>query len=54
VACEALTNAAKHARASTVDVEVAAGEGVLHVRVRDGGWRWPSGAICYSRDPEGP
>ena len=37
VISEALTNAAKHGHASAVDVEVAAGEGVLHVRVRDDG-----------------
>jgi signal transduction histidine kinase len=34
---EALTNAAKHAHASAVSVEVAAGERVLHVRVQDDG-----------------
>jgi signal transduction histidine kinase len=34
---EALTNAAKHARATTADVEVAEGGGVLHVRIRDNG-----------------
>jgi signal transduction histidine kinase len=34
---EALTNAAKHAHASMVDVQVAAGDGVLHVHVRDDG-----------------
>jgi signal transduction histidine kinase len=34
---EALTNAAKHARATSAEVQVAAGEGVLHVRVRDDG-----------------
>jgi GAF domain-containing protein len=34
---EALTNTAKHARASAVEVDVAAGEGVLRVRVRDDG-----------------
>jgi signal transduction histidine kinase len=37
VVAEALTNTAKHAHATVVDVEVAAGEGVLHVRVRDDG-----------------
>jgi signal transduction histidine kinase len=37
VVAEALTNAAKHAHATVVDVEVAAGEGVLRVRVRDDG-----------------
>ena len=37
VISEALTNAAKHGNASAADVEVAAGEGVLHVRVRDDG-----------------
>ena len=36
---EALTNAAKHARATAADVEVAASDGVLHVRVRDDGRR---------------
>jgi signal transduction histidine kinase len=34
---EALTNAAKHAQATVVDVDVQAGEDVLHVRVRDDG-----------------
>jgi signal transduction histidine kinase len=34
---EALTNAAKHARASAAEVEVEIGEGILHVRVRDDG-----------------
>jgi signal transduction histidine kinase len=34
---EALTNAAKHARATAADVEVDAGDGVVHVRVRDNG-----------------
>jgi signal transduction histidine kinase len=34
---EALTNAAKHANASTAEVHVAADQGVLHVRVRDDG-----------------
>jgi GAF domain-containing protein len=34
---EALTNIAKHARASSAEVEVTAGEGILHVRVRDDG-----------------
>jgi signal transduction histidine kinase len=40
VVSEALTNAAKHAHASTVRVEVDtadAGDGVLRVRVRDDG-----------------
>jgi signal transduction histidine kinase len=37
VVCEALTNAAKHAHASVVDIEVAAGEGVLRLCVRDDG-----------------
>jgi signal transduction histidine kinase len=37
VVSEALTNAAKHADASTAEVEVAATDGVLHVRVRDDG-----------------
>jgi signal transduction histidine kinase len=37
VVAEALTNAAKHAHATVADVEVAAGEGVLRVRVRDDG-----------------
>jgi signal transduction histidine kinase len=35
--CEALTNTAKHARACAVEVQVACGEGVLRVRVRDDG-----------------
>jgi signal transduction histidine kinase len=34
---EALTNAAKHARATSAEVEVAEGGGVLHVRIRDDG-----------------
>jgi signal transduction histidine kinase len=37
VVAEALTNAAKHAHSSVVDVEVAVGEGVLRVCVRDDG-----------------
>jgi signal transduction histidine kinase len=37
VVCEALTNTAKHAHASVVDIQVETGEGVLHVRVRDDG-----------------
>lgn len=37
VISEALTNTAKHAHATVVDVEVAAGGGDLHVRVRDDG-----------------
>jgi signal transduction histidine kinase len=37
VVAEALTNAAKHAHATAAEVQVAAGEGVLHVRVRDDG-----------------
>jgi signal transduction histidine kinase len=35
--CEALTNTAKHARATTTEVQVAVGDGVLHVRIRDDG-----------------
>jgi signal transduction histidine kinase len=34
---EALTNAAKHARATTARIDVAASDRVLHVRVRDNG-----------------
>jgi signal transduction histidine kinase len=34
---EALTNAAKHARATAADVQVTESDGVLHVRVRDNG-----------------
>jgi signal transduction histidine kinase len=34
---EALTNAAKHAGAAAAEIEVTAGDGVLHVRVRDDG-----------------
>jgi signal transduction histidine kinase len=34
---EALTNAAKHARATAVEIEAAVSDGVLHVRVRDNG-----------------
>ncbi|WIX76656.1 GAF domain-containing sensor histidine kinase [Amycolatopsis carbonis] len=37
VVAEALTNAAKHAHATVAEVQVAAGEGVLHVRVHDDG-----------------
>jgi GAF domain-containing protein len=37
VVAEALTNTAKHASASVIDVLVETGEGVLHVRVRDDG-----------------
>jgi signal transduction histidine kinase len=37
VVAEALTNAAKHAHSSVVDVEAAVGEGVLRVRVGDDG-----------------
>ena len=47
VVSEALTNAAKHASASVVDVEVAAAGGVLTVRVLDdgrGGARFGSGS----------
>jgi signal transduction histidine kinase len=34
---EALTNAAKHARATAVDIQVAENDGILHLRVRDDG-----------------
>jgi signal transduction histidine kinase len=34
---EALTNTAKHAHATAADVQVATGDGALHVRVRDDG-----------------
>jgi len=34
---EALTNAAKHARATAADIEVTASDHLLHVRVRDNG-----------------
>jgi len=37
VVSEALTNTAKHARATAADVEVAAGDGMLRVSVRDDG-----------------
>jgi signal transduction histidine kinase len=37
VVCEALANTAKHARATAAEVAVAAGEGVLRVRVSDDG-----------------
>jgi signal transduction histidine kinase len=37
VVCEALANTAKHADASTAEVEVVAGDGVLRVRVHDDG-----------------
>jgi signal transduction histidine kinase len=36
-ACEALTNTAKHARATSAQIEVAESDGVLHVRVHDNG-----------------
>jgi signal transduction histidine kinase len=35
--CEALTNTAKHARATSAQIEVTERDGVLHVRVRDDG-----------------
>jgi signal transduction histidine kinase len=34
---EALTNAAKHARATAADIEVTTSDSVLHLRVRDNG-----------------
>ena len=34
---EALTNTAKHARATSADIEVSRSQGILHVRVRDDG-----------------
>jgi signal transduction histidine kinase len=34
---EALTNTAKHARATTTDVQVAESDGTLHLRIRDDG-----------------
>jgi signal transduction histidine kinase len=34
---EALTNAAKHAHATTAEIHVAAGDGVLRLRIRDNG-----------------
>jgi signal transduction histidine kinase len=34
---EALTNAARHARATAAEIEAAESDGVLHVRVRDNG-----------------
>ena len=37
VVSEALTNAAKHARATVVDIEVDANDDVLRIRVRDDG-----------------
>jgi signal transduction histidine kinase len=37
VVSEALANTAKHAHATVIDVQVAAGEGLLDVRVRDDG-----------------
>jgi signal transduction histidine kinase len=37
VVAETLTNTAKHAHATTVHVQVTAGEDILHVRVRDNG-----------------
>jgi signal transduction histidine kinase len=37
VVAEALTNAAKHAHASVIEVRAAAGEGVLRVLIRDDG-----------------
>jgi signal transduction histidine kinase len=35
--CEALTNAAKHAHATTADIQVTASDRVLHLRIRDDG-----------------
>jgi signal transduction histidine kinase len=37
VVAEALTNTVKHAQATVIDVQAAAGDGVLRVRVRDDG-----------------
>ncbi|MEV1329778.1 histidine kinase [Micromonospora costi] len=37
VACEALTNAAKHAAATLVTIDIEAGEGQVRMRVRDDG-----------------
>ncbi|OZV81721.1 two-component sensor histidine kinase [Micromonospora echinospora] len=37
VACEALTNAAKHAAATLITVEIGAGEGAVRMAVRDDG-----------------
>jgi signal transduction histidine kinase len=37
IVAEALTNTAKHAHASVVDVRAESGDGMLHVRVRDDG-----------------
>ncbi len=37
VACEALTNTAKHAHASVIDVHLETSEDELHIRVRDDG-----------------
>jgi signal transduction histidine kinase len=37
VVAESLTNAVKHAHATQIEVTVSAGEGLLHVRVRDDG-----------------
>ena len=34
---EALTNTAKHARATTADIQVTESDGILHVRIRDNG-----------------
>src|SRR6266566_4470832 len=47
VVSEALTNAAKHAHASAAEVEVAAGDGVLQVCVRDDG----SGGADFGHGP---
>ena len=44
---EALTNVAEHAHATVVDVEVDAGEDVLHVQVRDDG----RGGADFTRGP---
>jgi signal transduction histidine kinase len=44
-AAEALTNAAKHARATSADVQVAETDGVLRMRVRDNG----RGGAAFSR-----
>jgi signal transduction histidine kinase len=42
---EALTNAAKHARATSADVQVVESDGVLHMRVCDNG----HGGAAFSR-----
>jgi signal transduction histidine kinase len=43
---EALTNASKHAHATTADIQAAESDGVLHVRVRDNAAAAPASATA--------